>query len=186
VSRGVAPARPAAFVDRDGTIVEDVHYLARPEQLRLLPGAVESLRRLHAAGVPVVIVTNQSGIARGYFDADAYREVERQLEAMLRDADAPVLATYHCPHHPSVSGPCACRKPGRLLYEVAAAEHALDLAGSLYVGDRWRDVAPAAQFGGTGVLVPSPDTPPEDVARAEREAQVATSLGAAVARFLDR
>ncbi|HEX5580331.1 MAG TPA: HAD family hydrolase [Gemmatimonadaceae bacterium] len=176
----------AAFLDRDGTLVEDVHYLARPEQLRLLPGVVEALRALAAAGVPAVIVTNQSGIARGLFTGEEYRAVERALEEMLRDAGVPVAATYHCPHHPDFSGPCACRKPGVELFERAARDLGLELGASLYVGDKWRDVAPALRFGGTGVLVPSPDTPPADVERAAREALVAASIDEAVSRFLAR
>lgn len=178
------PSRRAAFVDRDGTIIEDVHYLARPEDVRLLPGAVDALRRLAAADVPIVIVTNQSGIARGYFTEADYARVAEHVVRVLHDAGVPVLATYHCPHHPAVTGPCDCRKPGVLLYERAAREHGLELAGSLYVGDRWRDVAPALRLGGTAILVPSPDTPDDDRARAERDAAVATSLAEAVSRFL--
>ncbi|HEY0972843.1 MAG TPA: HAD-IIIA family hydrolase [Gemmatimonadales bacterium] len=179
-------SRAAAFLDRDGTLVEDVHYLARPEQLRLVPGALEAVRALAAAGVPAVVVTNQSGIARGLFTGDDYMVVERALEAMMRDEGAPVAASYHCPHHPDFSGPCECRKPGPELYERAARELGLDLAASLYVGDRWRDVAPALRFGGVGVLVPSPDTPAADVERAARETSVARSLGDAVSLFLAR
>jgi histidinol-phosphate phosphatase family protein len=178
--------RAAAFLDRDGTLVEDVHYLARPEQLRLLPEAVTALRRLADAGVPAVVVTNQSGIARGLLSPAAYAAVERRLDELLLAEGVRLLATYHCPHHPELTGPCDCRKPGTLLYERAAAEHALSLAGSLYAGDRWRDVAPALRLGGVGVLVPSADTPPEDVARAGREARVARTLGEAVAAYLAR
>ena len=178
--------RRAAFLDRDGTLVEDVHYLARPEQLRLLPGAADAVRALNEADVLAIVVTNQSGIARGYLSAADYEAVERALDGMLRDAGGRLDASYHCPHHPEITGPCDCRKPGTLLHELAAAEHGVELAASLYVGDRWRDVAPATRFGGLGVLVPSPDTPPEEVARAERAAIVARSLGDAVARLLAR
>ena len=176
--------RRAAFLDRDGTIVEDVHYLSRPEQLALLPGAVDALRRLDDAGVPIVVVTNQSGIARGLLTADDYAAVERRLDAMLADVGIRLAATYHCPHHPEFGGPCDCRKPGLLLYERAAVEHALDAARSLYAGDRWRDVEPALRLGGTGVLVPGPNTPPGDVEQARREARVASSLDAAVRDWL--
>ena len=175
-----AGGRPAAFLDRDGTLVEDVHYLSRPEQLRLVPGAADAVRRLDEAAVPVVVITNQSGIARGLLTEAEYAVVERRLDAMLRAEGARLAASYHCPHLPEISGPCDCRKPGTLLYERAAAEHGLDLTRSLYVGDRWRDVSPALRFGGTGVLVPSPDTPPDEIARARREARVAATLGDAV------
>lgn len=184
MSGTAAAPRPAAFLDRDGTLVEDVHYLARPEQLALVPGVIEAIRRLADAAVPVVIVTNQSGIARGYFTDAEYAAVERALEARLAAEGAPVLATYHCPHHPELTGPCECRKPGPLLYERAAREHGLALGASLYVGDRWRDVAPALRFGGTGVLVPSADTPADERMRAEREAAVRPTLLAAVDAFL--
>lgn len=176
--------RAAAFLDRDGTLVNDVHYLARPEQLHLLPGAARAVQALNAARVPVIVVTNQSGIARGLFTEADYARVEERLLAMLAGQGAGIDATYHCPHHPEITGPCACRKPGVLLYERAAAEHGLDLARSLYVGDRWRDVAPAARFGGVGVLVPSRNTPPGDVARARRDATVVPTLGDAAALFL--
>ena len=180
-----APRR-AAFLDRDGTIVEDAHYLSRPEQLVLLPGAADAIRRLNEAGVAAVIVTNQSGIGRGFFTADEYEVVERALVDMLEAAGARVLATYHCPHHPDVTGTCECRKPGVALYERAAREHGLDLAASLFVGDRWRDVEPALRLGGRGALVPSPDTPAEEVVRAARAATVADTLGEAVAWLLAR
>lgn len=177
------PAR-AAFLDRDGTIVEDVHYLARPEQLVLIPAAVRALQRLHAARVPIVIVTNQSGIARGLITDADYRRVEAALDAMLADVGVRVAATHHCPHHPEFDGACACRKPGVLLYERAAAELSLDPARSLFAGDRWRDVAPASHFGGTGVLIAGPNTPPDDAERARREARVAPTLDDAVRAWL--
>ena len=186
MSPGPSPGRRAAFLDRDGTLVEDVHYLARPAQLRLLPGAADAVRALNDAGVLAIVITNQSGIARGYLSEADYLAVERALDAMLRDAGARLDGSHHCPHHPEITGPCACRKPGTLLHERAAAEHGVALASSLYVGDRWRDVAPAARFGGLGVLVPSPDTPAEEIARAEREAVVSPTLGDAVARLLAR
>ena len=185
MSRHGAGTRPAAFLDRDGTLVEDAEYLSRPDQLRLLRGAAQAVRALNDARVPVIVVTNQSGIARGYLTEAEYATVERRLDAMLREARARIDATYHCPHHPELTGPCACRKPGTLLYERATREHGLDPARSLYVGDRWRDVAPALRLGGTGVLVPSPHTPEEEFEQARREALVAVSLGEAVARFLE-
>ena len=178
------PRRRAAFLDRDGTLVEDAHYLSRPEQLRLLPGAADAVRRLDQAGVPVVVVTNQSGIARGLLSEAEYAAVELALDGMLRAEGARLRASYHCPHLPEITGPCDCRKPGTLLYERAAGDLGLDLAASLYVGDKWRDVAPALRFGGTGVLVPSPDTPTAEIEQARREAHVAATLGDAVTGFL--
>lgn len=176
--------RAAAFLDRDGTIIEDVAYIARPEDLRVIPGAAAAIARLNAAGVPVVVVTNQSGIARGYFDLAAYELVRTRLDELLAADGARIDASYLCPHHPDFTGPCDCRKPGTLLYERAAADLGLDLARSAYIGDRWRDVAPACAFGGRGMLIAAPSTPAEDRARAEVDAEVRPSLGDAVDHLL--
>ena len=177
-------ARPAVFLDRDGTVIEDAHYVGRPEQVRLLPGAASAIARLNAARVPVVIVSNQSGIARGMFTAADYDRVRDRVEALLAAQDARLDATYICPHYPPLSGPCDCRKPGTLLHRQAAAALALDPARSTFIGDRWRDVAPALAFGGRGILVPSPETPDSEREQAQREAEVAASLGEAVGRVL--
>jgi D-glycero-D-manno-heptose 1,7-bisphosphate phosphatase len=176
--------RRAAFLDRDGTLIEDRHYLADPAGVSLMPGAAAAVRELNEAGMAVVVVTNQSGIARGHFSEADYERVRARVVELFAGAGARIDATYHCPHHPELTGPCACRKPGTLLYERAAAELGLDPARSLYVGDRWRDVAPALALGGVGVLVATPDTPAADVVRASEEARLATTLKAAVARFL--
>jgi len=145
--------RPAVFFDRDGTIIEDRHYLADPEGVRLIPGAAAAIRQLSAAGFAVVIVTNQSGIARGLITQHQYTAVEQRLDAMLRAEGAAVDATYMCPHHPEVGGPCNCRKPGTELFIRAAHDLSLDLASSYLVGDRWRDVEAAIALGARGILV---------------------------------
>jgi D-glycero-D-manno-heptose 1,7-bisphosphate phosphatase len=178
--------RPAAFLDRDGTLIEDRQYLARPEGVALLPGAAAAVRRLNEAGVAAVVVTNQSGIARGLVTPAQYEAVRLRLDELLAAEGTRLDATYYCPHHPDFGGPCECRKPGPALYEQAARELGLDLARSAYVGDLWRDVAPALHFGGLGILVPSPHTPTADVERASAEAAVAATLGAAVAQLLAR
>jgi D-glycero-D-manno-heptose 1,7-bisphosphate phosphatase len=181
---GDASGRPAVFLDRDGTLIDDVHYIARPELVVLRPGAAAAVRRLNERGWPVVVVTNQSGIARGLISEAAYEAVRKRIDALLAAEGARLDATYHCPHHPDIGGACDCRKPGVALFAQAAREHGLDASRSVFVGDRWRDVAPALRFGGRGILVPSPDTPAEDVARAEREAEVAPTLADAVTRIL--
>ena len=145
--------RPAAFVDRDGTLIVDVNYISRPADVALLPGAAAALRRLNEAGVPVIVVTNQSGIARGLFDEAAYESVRARLAELLAAEGARIDASYHCPHGPDDG--CRCRKPGPELYERAIADHGLDGARSFFVGDRLRDVQPARTFGGRGILVPS-------------------------------
>ncbi len=145
--------RRAVFLDRDGTIIEDTGYLADPAMVRLLPGAAEAIARLNRSGLAVVVVTNQSGIARRLFDEAAYAATVRRLDELLASAGARIDARYHCPHHPDFTGPCECRKPGLLLYRRAAADHGLQLAGSWWVGDHLRDVLPATRLDGRGLLV---------------------------------
>jgi histidinol-phosphate phosphatase family protein len=149
-------ARGAVFLDRDGTIIEDTGYIADPAAVRLLPGAAPAIARLNRAGRSAIVVTNQSGIARGLLDEAAYAAVARRLQALLAADGARLDADYHCPHHPDFTGPCECRKPGPLLYQRAAADHELDLAASWWVGDRMRDVLPAERFGGHGLLLGQP------------------------------
>ncbi|MFL5515550.1 MAG: D-glycero-alpha-D-manno-heptose-1,7-bisphosphate 7-phosphatase [Gemmatimonadales bacterium] len=145
--------RAAVFLDRDGTIIEDVGYLADPERVRLLPGAAEAIGRLNRAGLLAVVVTNQSGIARGLLDEVAYQATRERLDYLLAERGAHLDGQYHCPHHPELSGPCQCRKPGLLLYRQAGEELGIDLAASWWVGDRLRDVQPARSFGGRGVVL---------------------------------
>jgi D-glycero-D-manno-heptose 1,7-bisphosphate phosphatase len=146
-------SRPAVFLDRDGTIIEDVGYPHDPGQIRLLPGAGEAIHRLNASGLLVVVVTNQSGIARGILSEEDYHQTERRLDALLASYGARIDGHYFCPHLPEVSGPCQCRKPGTLLYRQAAQELDLDLGRSWWVGDRMRDVQPAMAFKGRPILV---------------------------------
>jgi histidinol-phosphate phosphatase family protein len=144
---------PAVFLDRDGTIIHDAHYLADPAGVRLLPGAAEAVARLNAAGIPVIVVTNQSGIGRGYFSEADFRAVQARVEELLGAEGAKIDAVYHCPHSPDAEPPCDCRKPGVGLFLRAAEEHGLDPARSWYVGDRLRDLAPVERLGGRGILV---------------------------------
>ena len=174
-------ARPAAFLDRDGTIIHDASYIARPDQVQLLPGAADAIRRLNDAHVPVIVVTNQSGIARGLFTAEAYERVHNRLVELLAREGAHLDAAYMCPHHSDFTGECECRKPGTLLFRLAAAEHDLDLARSVFVGDRWRDVEPARAFAGRGILISGSGTPQAERERAEREGiEIVDSLADAV------
>ena len=101
--------RSAVFLDRDGTIIEEVNYLAHPEQVKLLPGAAEAIREWNAAGVLVVVVTNQAGVARGYFPESRIVEVHAHLDALLAAHGARIDAYYYCPHGPNDG--CECRKP---------------------------------------------------------------------------
>lgn len=149
---------PAVFLDRDGTIIDEVGYLDRPERVELYPFSTAAIRALNRAGFRVVMVTNQSGIARGFFDEGVVHAVHDHIAGLLRTGGAHIDAYYYCPHHPdgrvaAYSGPCACRKPGRGLVDRAVQELAVDPARSFTVGDRWLDVKLAANVGGRGILV---------------------------------
>jgi D-glycero-D-manno-heptose 1,7-bisphosphate phosphatase len=172
----------AVFLDRDGTIIRDVKYISRPEDVALLDGAAEAIARINAALVPVAVVTNQSGIGRGYFNLADYESVKARLEELLAERGAKVDATYHCPHVPDDG--CRCRKPGTLLFERAADDLGIDLHKALLVGDRLRDIEPALSFGAHAVLVPAERTPPDEVERAESSARVADSLATALDWYL--
>ena len=145
--------RGAAFLDRDGTIVHDPGFLHEPAGVRLLPGAGAAIARLNRAGLIVVTVSNQSGIARGRYAAAAYHAVQARLDELLAAHDARLDAAYFCPHYPPVSGPCECRKPGVLLFEQARDALGIDFERSWWIGDRVSDVAPARALGGRGILV---------------------------------
>ena len=178
--------RPAVFLDRDGTLVRDTGYLGDPDDVVLLPGAAEAVARLNAAGIGAFVVTNQSGIARGYFSEEDYARVRARLDELLEAEGARLDGSYHCPHHPEVGGACDCRKPATGLYRRAAARHNIALERSAYIGDRWRDVAPALDMGGRGILVPGEATPPDELARAREAAgvEVADTVLDAVDRVL--
>jgi D-glycero-D-manno-heptose 1,7-bisphosphate phosphatase len=145
--------RPAVFLDRDGTVIREREYLADPAGVVLVDGAAGAVAALREAGFAVVIVTNQSGIARGFYSEDDYHAVAARLNELLHGAAAPVDATYYCPHHPDFTGPCDCRKPSLGMYRRAADALGLDPTRSFFVGDRLEDVRPALALGGTGILV---------------------------------
>jgi D-glycero-D-manno-heptose 1,7-bisphosphate phosphatase len=149
----VSRLRPAVFIDRDGTLITERSYLAHPDGVELVPGAVEALAALRRAGFALVTVTNQSGIARGLYREADYRAVADRLAELLRDAGVTPDDVQYCPHHPDVTGPCDCRKPGTGMYVRAAARLGLDPAASWYVGDKLTDVLPAIALGGRGILV---------------------------------
>ncbi len=178
--------RRAVFFDRDGTLIDDEHYLADPTRVRLRPGATAAVNAVRAAGLLAIVITNQSGIGRGLFGEAEYEAVRARLDELLAADGAVLDASYHCPHAPGVGPACDCRKPAPGLFRRAAAEHGIDLARSAAIGDRLRDLTPITSLGGYGVLVPSPDTPLADMTRARDEYAVATTLGAAVARVLAR
>jgi D-glycero-D-manno-heptose 1,7-bisphosphate phosphatase len=143
--------RPAVFLDRDGTIIADRHYLSDPAGVQLLPRAGEAVRWFGQLGFVVVVVTNQSGIGRGYFGEAEFQAVQQRMLALLDQAGAAVDGVYCCPHAPGRVPPCDCRKPAIGLFRRAAHELGLDCARSYYIGDRERDVEPALSLGGMGI-----------------------------------
>lgn len=171
----------AVFLDRDGTIMEDAHYIKSPDQVRLIPGAAAAVKRLNDMHVPAIVVTNQSGIARGVFKLEDYEAVRRHFESLLEAQGAHVDASYFCPHHPSVTGPCNCRKPATGLFEAAIRDFQLDAANVAYIGDRWRDVVASKKLGGRGIMIPSHMTTDEDRRKARDDGiETAASLKDAV------
>lgn len=169
----------AVFLDRDGTIVRDTGYLSDPGGVELLPGTTAAIQRLNEAGIPVVIVTNQSGIGRGYYGEDDFEAVQAAVERALAVGGARIDAVYHCPHSPGVG--CACRKPELELYERAADDLGIDLSRSVYVGDRDSDVRPALRTGGMGLLVADgegryDDSAPRECSRMRDLAEAVSSI----------
>jgi D-glycero-D-manno-heptose 1,7-bisphosphate phosphatase len=148
----------AVFLDRDGTIIEEVGYLSSPDQVLLLPSAAQAVRRLNERGIPVVVVTNQSGVARGFFTEESVVAVHAAVRALLAEHGARIDAFYFCPHHPDGTIPsytrhCSCRKPLPGLLESAASDLSLNLASSIVIGDKQLDVETARSAGARGVLV---------------------------------
>jgi D-glycero-D-manno-heptose 1,7-bisphosphate phosphatase len=146
--------RKAAFLDRDGVINRDKGYVYRWEDFEFMPGAVEAMRRLQNAGYELVIVTNQSGIARGYYTEEQYLLLSSSLLAKLSDLGVNITGIFHCPHHPRGSVPayaidCDCRKPSPGMIERAARELGLSLPDSMLIGDKDSDIA-AARAAGVG------------------------------------
>ncbi len=176
--------RSAVFLDRDGTLISDVGYIRRAEDVELIRDAASAVRRMNYALWPVIVVTNQSAIARGLMSEEEYEQVKDALDDQLAERGAYINAHYFCPHHPDFTGPCECRKPGAELFDRAMADHGVSPATSVFVGDRWRDIEPALRYGARGILVPSAATPPEDLARADKEMEVARTLTDAVRLFL--
>lgn len=148
------------FLDRDGTMNEEVHYLHKPEDLRLLPGVGQAVRRFNEAGYQVVVVTNQAGVARGYYTEQDVIELHAYLNRMLKEEGAHVDAFYYCPHHPEHGiGPykteCRCRKPGIGMFEQAeqAFKDGINKEESYMIGDKLLDVEAGHRYGVRSVLV---------------------------------
>ncbi|WP_456431506.1 D-glycero-alpha-D-manno-heptose-1,7-bisphosphate 7-phosphatase [Thermosulfuriphilus sp.] len=150
--------QPVVFLDRDGTINEEVGYLSDPRQLRLIPGAAEGIRELKLKGFRIVVITNQSGVARGYFDLDAVRTVNERLIELLEKEGAKIDGIYVCPHHPRgtispYNVACRCRKPSPALAQQAAEDLRLDLRRAYVIGDKLSDLGLALNLKAKGILV---------------------------------
>lgn len=148
----------AVFIDRDGTINEDVGYLDSPDGLRLLSGSAEAIKKLNRHGFKVIVVSNQSGVARGYFPESTVQEIHVRLKDLLAQEGACLDGIYYCPHHPEIGEgdyrqSCNCRKPATGMLETAAREHDINLAASFVIGDKISDVSLAHNAGAKGILV---------------------------------
>ena len=141
----------AAFLDRDGTIARDVHYCRRPEDFEILPTVPEAIRLLNENSFKVIIITNQSGIARGYFTEETLARIHQKMKEELAQSGVKIDAIYYCPHHPDDN--CECRKPETALFLKAAKELDIDFSSSFVVGDMQMDIDAGRALGTKTVLV---------------------------------
>lgn len=148
----------AVFLDRDGTLNEEVGYINHISRFKLYPWAARAIKTLNDAGLKAILVTNQAGVARGYFKEEMVLAVHDKLRADLAAEGARLDAIYYCPHHPTAGEPpyrsdCQCRKPRPGLLERAAREHGIDLSRSFMIGDKYTDVELARRVGARGIMV---------------------------------
>jgi D-glycero-D-manno-heptose 1,7-bisphosphate phosphatase len=174
----------AAFLDRDGTIARDVHYCRRVEDFEILAGVPEAIRLLNEDGYKVVVITNQSGIARGYFAEDTLAEIHQKMKDELAGYGARIDEIYYCPHHPDDG--CACRKPMPGLILRAAADLGISLELSYFIGDMMLDVAAGKAAGCKTVLLDTgPSRPAAEAGKATPDF-MASNLLEAVRWITDR
>lgn len=147
------PRRPAVFLDRDGVINHDSGWISSPDELVILRGAATAIALLNHAGFLVLVVSNQSIIARGVATADTVDSIHRVMSAQLSRDGARIDGYYYCPHHPDFTGSCGCRKPSIGLIEKARAEHAIDFEASFFIGDTTSDILTGRRAGLRTVLV---------------------------------
>ncbi|MCS6829945.1 MAG: HAD family hydrolase [Armatimonadota bacterium] len=153
-------SRSALFLDRDGVINTDpVQFVTRPEELQLIPSSAEAIARFNALQVPVIVCSNQSGVAKGLYTLDILEQISERLQQMLGEYGAHIDAFYYCPHDDADG--CDCRKPKPGLLLRAAQEHAITLERSVFVGDSWRDIIAGRTAGVKTVLVMSGHVKPE-------------------------
>lgn len=155
---GGTKLQPAIFLDRDGTVTDEVGYVNHISRAKIYPYAPEAVRLLKSTGLPVIIVTNQSGVGRGYFTEEIVDQVHRMVQDALQAAGTSVDAFYYCPHHPSAAiesyrQECRCRKPGTAMPEQAAERFGIDLGASYVVSDTYRDMQMGFNIGARTVLL---------------------------------
>lgn len=151
IDRSATDLRPAVFLDRDGTLIDDIGYLGDPDRLSFYPGIPEALRRLQDKGYLIVVLTNQSGIGRGYFNEETAIAVNCAMLRLLRDKGVLVAAIYYCPHHPDEG--CSCRKPDQLMIQRSLMDLDIDDSLSWIVGDMDKDIWTGINAGIRPILV---------------------------------
>lgn len=151
-------ASAAIFIDRDGTINEDLGYISKPDDLIIYPWVAEAVRLINEAGLKTIVVTNQSGVARGMYTEDDLRLIHTRMISELHKQSARIDGVYYCPHHPDYGDEryrreCECRKPNPGMLRAAAREHTIDIARSFVIGDKASDINMASNAGARGALV---------------------------------
>jgi histidinol-phosphate phosphatase family protein len=177
--------RRAVFLDRDGVVLRLVPYLSREEEMELLPGVGEHLCLLKSAGFALVVITNQSVVARGILTLSQLNELHETLRDMLSREGVTLDGIYACPHHPDFTGPCECRKPEPGMLKKAAEDLRLDLRSSYLVGDRWDDIEAARRVGAKGLLVMTGYGQEESRRKVDSSTPVLDDLPAAVRWILN-
>lgn len=144
----------AVFVDRDGTINIDMHYLDDPDKFEMYPGVGEGIKKLKDSGFKIIVITNQSGIVRGYFTEKQLTNIHERMKKEFQEFDVVPDGIYYCPHHPDEN--CNCRKPSTGLFEKAIKEHNIDVKKSYMLGDKILDVGAGKKIGARTILIPEP------------------------------
>lgn len=180
------PLRAGVFLDRDGVITVEKGHVTSPTEIQVIPGAGEAIRRLNAAAIPVIVVTNQSGVARGLLSLSTLEEIHQAMRTQLAKDSAAVEAIFFCPHHPEGAvaefrAVCECRKPGAEMLRRGAQIYGIDLASSFMVGDTESDIAAGKAVGSTTFLVHSAATGAIEAVNADYQC---SSLDSAVETIL--
>jgi D-glycero-D-manno-heptose 1,7-bisphosphate phosphatase len=143
----------AIFLDRDGTIAVDVHYCSRPDDFVFLPTVLTGFKLLSESEFKIIVITNQSGLARGYFNEEVLKNIHDKMQAKVRNSGGRIDAIYYCPHHPDDK--CACRKPNIGMIQKAASEWNIQLKDSYFIGDKYLDVETANRAGCKAIIIPN-------------------------------